>query len=85
MYGSSLACWSCIPYVSDVSLLRVTSNCQRCYPQARTLAIQIPLFYTNGELHSYILSYRSGIAAAAAGVSVHEGWLGGIGSGVILS
>ena len=45
------------------------------------MAVQIPLFYAYGELHSYVLSYRSGIPAAATGLSIHEGWLYGIGSG----
>ena len=45
------------------------------------MAIQIPLYFTNGELHSYVLSYRTGIPAAAGGLSIHEGWLSGIGAG----
>ena len=49
--------------------------------QDTTMAIQIPLFYSGGQMHSYVLSYRAGIAAAAAGLSIHQGWFSGIGNG----
>ncbi len=49
------------------------------------MAIQIPLFFASSELHSYVLSYRSGIADAAKGLSIHEVWFSGIGSGTTVA
>ncbi len=45
------------------------------------MAIQIPLFVKGGALHSYVLSYRGGIPASATGLSIHQGWFYGVGSG----
>ena len=47
--------------------------CASCGVQSTKVAIQIPLFFKDGEMHSYVLSYRSGIEAAAAGLSIHQG------------
>ncbi len=55
--------------------------CASCGVQSTKVAIQIPLFFKDGEMHSYVLSYRSGIEAAAAGLSIHQGWFSGIGDG----
>ena len=49
--------------------------------QSTKMAIQIPLFFKDGEMHSYVLCYRSGIEAAAIGLSIHLGWFSGIGDG----
>ena len=51
--------------------------------QARVMAVRIPLYNADGEQHSYVLSYRSGIQAAASGLSIHQGWFSGVGSGTM--